>query len=286
MSRKIGLSTDCVCDLSNDYLDKNDILCIRFYLNVESGKFMDGYEISAVNVVEHYTNVGTKIISAEPEAAEYSYLFRKKLEECDELIHFTISSKISSSYEKAMKGKEMLGEDAGRVHVFDTESLSGGMAFLILKAVQMRNNGSSIEEIISVCEAMRSKIDVGFVAPNVHYLTINGRVEPYIEKICNGLKLHPIFRMKEGDLVPVGFESGKREVYAKHYILKRLKKRANIDDTNVYIVHSSCPPDEVNKIVNLVKQQVPFKNVYINKTSATVTCNSGEGAFGIIYMNK
>ena len=92
MKKKVKIITDCVCDLSNDFLQSQEVDVVRFYLTLDSGRFMDGYEISVSNVIEHYEDNKTKIVSNAPSPEEYAQIYREQLKTSETVIHYTISS--------------------------------------------------------------------------------------------------------------------------------------------------------------------------------------------------
>ncbi len=284
---KNRILTDCVCDLTNELMESIDVGVVRFYLHLDTGTFMDRYEISADNVIEYYENNGSKIISVEPTAEEYSKIFRSELKKYDTVIHFSISSKISESYSRACRGRDMLeSELAKRVFLIDTYSLSGAMALMLFRASEMNNHGESAESIVREMNEMIPRIDTNFITPNADYLVINERVAPWVSSMCKSLKLRPAFRMINGELKPSRFEYGRREGYIRRYIKHELKHPERIDDEMVFIVHSSSSVEELELIKSTVLNIVPFKKVYVTKTSATVTCNCGSGAIGVEFFYK
>lgn len=284
MGNKNYIITDCVSDLPKEYIDENNIGVIRFYLYLDSGRFMDGYEISVTNVIEHYEEVQTKIISKPPTAKEHAEIYKNILKEYDNIIHFTISSDTSVSYEQSVLGKELLGLDADRVTIIDTKTLSSGMALLIYKAVEMNKNGASVDEIVKVCEELIPKTDVSFVAKNADYLAINERVSLSVARFLRFFKMRPVFYMKNGKLSIARFALGNG--YIKRYIKGKLRKNDKIDTSKVFVTYAGCNMKDVKRIAEEVKKICPFKEVIICNTSATVACNCGAGTYGIIFMYK
>jgi len=284
---KNRILTDCVCDLSNEMMQSINVGVIRFYLHLDTGTFMDRYEISADNVIEYYEEKGSKIISVEPSADEYAEIYEKVLGKYENVIHFTLSSKISDAYKKACEGRDKLGaEKASHVFVIDTLSISAAMAILLVRASNMNKEGASATEIVNEMNSMIPRLSANFVTPDAHYLAINERVKPWISDLCSSLKLRPVFRMIEGELKPVRFEYGNREGYIRRYVKHELKKSNRIDDDIVFITHSSSSKEELDLIKQAVHSIVPFKHVYTTKTSATVTCNCGAGTFGVLFMYR
>ena len=56
----IGITTDCVCDLPDEYLKKRGVDVVYFYITTGTGRFKDGFEITSGNVLEYLENGGNK----------------------------------------------------------------------------------------------------------------------------------------------------------------------------------------------------------------------------------
>ena len=286
MKKKVKIITDCVCDLSNDFLQSQEVDVVRFYLTLDSGRFMDGYEISVSNVIEHYEDNKTKIVSNVPSPKEYAQIYREQLKTSETVIHYTISSLISDSYKLANEGRDLLGEKASKGYIVNSLTLSSGIAFLILQACDMRKRGYDAEAIVKASQTLISKVNVSFVAKNADYLAINGRVSSLIAKFVRSFRLRPVFYMDNGKLTVLRFEHGNREKYIKKYIRRQFKQKDKIDTERVFITHAACAKDEVDRIVAEVRSIIDFKNIHICTTSASVACNCGAEAVGVIYKYK
>ena len=63
---KICITTDCVCDLPDEMLKKNNVDQIYFYIRTDNGRFRDIDEITAQNIFDYFENGGVKAISEAP----------------------------------------------------------------------------------------------------------------------------------------------------------------------------------------------------------------------------
>lgn len=98
---RIGITTDCVCDLPDEYLKFHDVEVVYFYITTGTGRFKDGFEITSGNILEYLENGGEKAETNAPAPEEYRDFFLAQLEKYNEIIHISISDKISLSYHNA-----------------------------------------------------------------------------------------------------------------------------------------------------------------------------------------
>jgi len=280
--RKIGITTDCVCDLPNSIIEEYGISMIYFYISTENGCFKDRKEITSDNVLEHLVTGGKKAAADAPPVSEYADFFKRQLRHCSELIHITISSGVSHSYANASEAAEQFD---GRVHVFDSYHLSTGMGHVVIKACEMRAAGRDIEEILTELTAMRECVSTSFIAYDTSNLYRNGLVGKTANFFCNILQLHPVLTMKHGSMVLQTFKIGNYRRASLRYVRNELKKKG-IDRTRLLITHAGCSVQTVNMIEREAEENCSFDEVQVTKASATITCNCGGDTFGLLFVRK
>lgn len=280
---KIIITTDCVCDLSEELIEMYDIKIIHFYVVTEHGWFKDLEEITSDNIVEYFERGGNQLLTKAPFREEYEAFFEKVLKEGDEILHVAVSSSVSLSCKNATAAAERFG---GRVQVIDSHQLSTGMAHLVLKAHQMVNRDKTAEEIKTELEAMRERIVTGFIAENANYLYRAGHVGKFVKNMCELLKIHPVLGMKNGNMRLKGVKIGNYENAVRRYVRKEMRRPAKIEKERVFITHSGCNL----KLVTAVKREVArlgsFGEVLETEASATISSNCGANTIGVLFVRK
>lgn len=284
--KRIGISTDCVCDLPESFLKANGVDLMYFYIDTNTGKFRDGYGITSGNVLEYLEEGNTKAETAAPEPREYVEFFESELEQCDELIHISISSHIGHSCENAMAALKLMGEKVERVTVIDSEHLSTGMGHMVMLAVEMRGDGKSAAEIVEAVKALRSRVSTTFITPNADYLYRNGRVNKTVRKLTAIFSLHPVLVVKRGRIALKTVQIGNYEKAVMRYIRSELKKSARIHSKRLFITHAGCPVRMISRVKEEAGRMCQFDEVIVTQASATVSCNCGAGTVGVLFVHK
>lgn len=282
----IGITTDSVCDMPKSFAEANDIAILRFYVTAENGTFRDGDEISSQNVVEYYKNGGEMLITDHAPLREYTAFFRERLEYYKEIIHISISSGVNGSYARACEARKQLGLLAERIYIIDSRTISSGMAFLVMKAAQMRDEGASVPDIIKELEEMRGDICVSFLSKNPEQMFRNGRMSLSANQFCSTMHVHPIFTVKNGRIAIDGIAVGNMRNATKKYVRRKLRKPGNIDTSRLFITHVGFSYSEIAAVRSEVDKQITFSETIVNEASATVSGNSGSGTVGLLFMKK
>ncbi|MGN1423136.1 MAG: DegV family protein [Oscillospiraceae bacterium] len=281
---KIGISTDCVCDLPEDYLTRNDVGILYFYIATSTGRFRDGFEITSGNILEYLENGGAKSETMPPEPEEYRDFFLEQLEKCDELIHIAISSGASLSCRNANAALELLGEKRGKVRVIDSGHLSTGMGHIVIRAAEMRSEGYSADEIAAAAERLKKRVSTSFITMNADYLYRNGRVSKAVKNICGIFMLHPVLVLKNGKITLKNIRIGNYDKAVMRYIKSELRRSGKIDKRRLFITHAGCSIRQINAVKERAAKLCEFNEVTVTKASATVSCNCGAGTVGVLFV--
>lgn len=284
--KRLGITTDCVCDLPEQYYEIHDVGVVYFYIATNTGRFRDGYELDATNLIEYFDNGGEKAVTNAPDPYEYLEFFKKQLKKYGEIIHISITDKVSLSYQHALKALEIMGDNGKRVHVVDSEHLSTGMGHIVLKAVEMRDSGSSVKEILEECEIMKNRVSTSFISNNADYLYRNGKVSKGVKDISSAFRVHPVLFLKNGKIALKTVEIGNFGKSVKRYIKKQLRHNKKIDKRRLFITHVGCTVKMISEIKDEVNKICTFDEVIVTKASATVTSNCGAGTIGVLFVYK
>ena len=284
--KKLAITTDCVCDLPDEYFKLHGVGIVYFYITTASGRFRDGYEITSENVIEYLDCGGERAETNAPEPEEYKEFFEKQLKFCEEVIHISISSHISNSCPNALAAIKLMGEQGERVHIVDSGHLSTGMGHMVIKAVEMCEGGKSAEEIVSEMQELKKRVSTSFIAKNADYLYRNGRVSKSIRDICAALSLHPVLSMRDGKMGVKALQIGNYDKSVKRYIKSELRHNNNINKKRLFITHAGCTIKTLGEVKALSEKLCSFDEVLVTKASATISSNCGAGTVGVLYINE
>lgn len=283
---RIAITAECVCDLPEKMRQQYGIDCIYFDIITDEGVFRDTVEISARNVLEYMNNGRKKILSHEPTVEQFQEFFTEHLKTCNEVVHISIGDKISKAYPNAVLARERMGADAERIHIIDSRQVTTGIGFLLIKAAQMRAEGKNAQEIVEGVLQEIEKISVSFITRDANYLYYNGRASRWVMNLCKKMALHPVLYVKDGELVLKTIMIGNYEKACKRYVKKQLKRKSRIDRERCFVTYADCSQKQLKQIETVVRECIDFEHLIFNTASATVSCNCGPNAFGVLYVRS
>ena len=122
---------------------------------------------------------------------------------------------------------------------------------------------------------------------SIEYLHKGGRCSSVAALGANLFKIKPAIEVING-----GMQTGKK--YRGHinkvitnYVEDRLKDRNDIDMSRIFITHTRCDQEEVEKVRELIHRYCPdMQEVLETVAGATITTHCGPGTLGILFLRK
>lgn len=280
--KRISITTDCVCDLPEEWLKQFDIKSMYYYVYTNQGHFCDVKEISSDNLLRYLAVEGNKAHSMHASVSEYEKFFAETLEEAEEVIHISMAADSSDGYATALSAVKGFGN----VTIIDSGHVSSGMGIMVLYAAKMAQENKRVEEICQKMSKLKDLVSTSFIVPSPETLYQNGKIGKGLRKICEALELHPVLRLRQSKTICGGIEIGETEKAYQNYIRHELYKNWKIDTRILFITYAGCSLKQLQEIEKEVEKYVEFDRVVFQKASATISTNCGLGAFGLIYMKK
>lgn len=277
------ITTDCVCDLTVDLQERYQIPVMYYYVTTEEARFQDTREMNSDDLIEYIEKDGKKAYSSCASVEEYMEFFEKQRKKTNApIIHICMAQYVSDAYKTA---HEAAKQEEG-VYVVDSGHLSGGMALMVLEAARMAKRGASYELILKEMERMKEKISTSFIVDSVECLYRNGRIGKNIAAICDILSLHPILKLSGSHMKPAGLCIGSQRRFARAYLRWALRRKEEIVPDMAFLISAGGSYEFRQFLLEEIRKRMPWKTIVVNKASATISCNCGSGAFGILFLRK
>lgn len=282
MAEKIIITSDSTTDLSPELIERYGIKTLPMGITLGDKTFKDGIDIKPDDIYEHQCKFGELPKTAATNVGECADFFRPLVEEGYSIVHFTISAEMSSTFNNAC----IAADEFENVYVVDTRNLSTGGGLLMLAAADMVKEGLSAKDIAAKCRDLAPRVDASFVIDSLEYLYKGGRCSALSVLGANLLKLKPCIEVKNGAMGVGKKYRGKYAEVLKQYAAERLADKDDLVPTRVFVTHAGCKPDVVESIVELVKSQGVFDEVFVTRAGCTVSSHCGANTLGVLFIRK
>lgn len=278
---KVKIISDSTCDLSEELLIQYDIAVLPHPIVRDGELLQDNVSITPDDIYAHYERTGRLCTTSAPNAYDYEQFWRPWLDEGYEIVHFTISSEMSTAYNQAV----LAAEETGHVYPVDSRSLSTGIGLLVLEACDLRDQGFAAEEIAARVREDSAKCQASFLVDVIEYLWKGGRYSSVAAIGANLLKLKPRIDVQNGKMLSTKKYRGKTTKCFAAYADDLLKGKDNIRQNRIFITHSGIDEDIIQLVQDKIRQWQPgVEHIYVTRAGGTISCHCGPGTLGILYM--
>jgi len=282
MNGNIVITSDSTTDLSAALKERYGVVTLPLGINLGDKTYLDGIDITPDFIYEHHSKTGELPKTSAANLGESLDFFKQFTDEGKKVIHFTISSEMSSTYRNAC----LAAEELEGVRVIDTKNLSTGGGLLVLAAAERALAGMEAEQIVKEVTELVPCVSASFVIDNLDYLYKGGRCTALEMFGANLLKLKPCIQVKDGKMGVAKKYRGRYGDVLKQYVTEQLSDSDNIITDRVFVTHAGCKPEIVESIVNQVKETGLFKEVFLTRAGCTISAHCGADTLGVLFIRK
>lgn len=276
---KIAISAESTIDLPKELLSLYNIHTLPYTIILGDKEYFDG-EILPEQIFKFYEDTKTLPKTSAINSLQYQEHFNSLLKDYDGVIHFCLSSEISSSCKNAMEASSKFKN----VYVVDTKSLSTGIALQAIYASKLIKDGLDIKDIYERVLKRVPFVQASFVLKKLEFLYKGGRCSALSYFGANLLQIRPQIILKDGKMGPHKKYRGNMEKVVKSYCDDTLEEFNNPDLSIGFVTYTTAS-DEMLEIAKNSLINRGFKKIYCTKAGATISSHCGENTLGILYIN-
>ncbi len=282
MAKPVVITADSTCDLPQELRERYQIRIIPLTVLLGEESCPDGEGFTAGDIYARYRADGTLPKTSAPSIQQFMDFFGSILEEGCEIVHLSIGSELSASFNNArLASLELEG-----VWPVDSRMLSTGIALLCLEGAECRDRGMPAAEIAEHLQSLTGKVDTSFVLDTLEFLWKGGRCSAISALGANLLHLKPGLEMKDGKLcIYKKYRGGIQAVY-RQYVKDRLADR-EIRPDHIFVTDSGEVPEEtLEELAGIVREAVPGACVHYAKAGCTITAHCGPKTLGVLFIHQ
>ncbi|MFC5558861.1 DegV family protein [Ureibacillus thermophilus] len=278
----IKITADSTCDLSPEIIKQFDISLIPLHVLIDDEDFRDGIDIEPKDIFRYVGQEGKSCKTAAVNTFEYENFFKEFSPKYDAVIHISLGSGFSSCYQNA----KIASEQFDNVYVVDSQNLSTGSGHIVYEAALLAQGGVQAEEIVKHLEELVPKVDASFVINTMEYLRKGGRCSGVEAFGATLLRIKPSIEVVGGKMIVGKKYRGNFDRCIVNYVKDRLENNDDIDYSRVFITHSYCSPETVQKVREAVETYAKFDEIIETTAGCTISSHCGPNTLGILYKRK
>lgn len=279
--------TDTSSNLPTAYLQAENITVIPFTFHTESGE-QSCMDTASFDAKAFYTAMrnGEKVTTSQIPPQRFVDNIRPMLENGEDVLFVSMSSGISGSYASSKIAANQLAEEfpERKILTVDTYSASLAEGIVVMRAVECRKEGLSIDETYQILRALRHRIAQIFTVGDLRYLKRTGRLSNLEAAVGTILQIKPLLKGDpQGKIVCFAKVRGRQRAIEE--MAKRYEELVVSPETQtVCISHADCEAD-AQILASMLRRSKPPKDILIVDYEPVTGSHVGPGALALFFVS-
>ena len=289
---KYILSTCSTADMPKEFFLNRDIHYACFHYEIDGKEYLDDLgESMDLNDFYQKMQDGAMTKTSQINEQEYEQYFEPFLKNGQDILHLTLSSGISGTVNSARLAADALQEKYPdrRIYVEDSLAASSGMALLMDKLADLRDQGRDIEYVHEYVRQNKLRVNHWFFSGDLTYLIRGGRVSRTAGFVGKVLNICPLLNVDvEGHLIP------RKKIRTKKKAIQELVEQmealadGGLDYCGKCFISNSYCYEDARAVADLVEDRFKKLNgkVQISTIGTTIGSHTGPGTVALFFWGK
>ncbi len=287
---KVKIITDSCADLNGELLNKYDIDYVKMSTvldGVESPALLT-WDWDEIGAFYNLIRDGKRITTAQVTVEEFNTVFKKYLELGQDIVYIACSSKQSGSVNTgSVVAKRLMQEYPDRkIYCIDSLNSSVCEGLLAIEAAKLANEGKDADEINAFVIKNKKNVREFVTVHTLDYLKRAGKVSGSSAFFGNLMGVKPIL-VSDANGAQAAFKKVKGRQNSIKEIVSLLKENIlDAEKQTVYLGHADACEEDVALLTDLVKKEVPCKDIYVLSIGPIVGASVGPDTIGLFAWGK
>lgn len=274
----VAVVTDSACDLSPQMAEDRGVRVVPLTIRFDDEEFVDREELSTKEFWDRVTTGDVMPETAAPSPGAFQAAFTEAAESGAEAVCcINLSSGVSATYQSARTAAEHVS-DRIRVSVIDSLSMTMGVGMLVVAAVDMAENGATLDQIEAEVLALRGRTRVYGVVDSLDFLKRGGRIGGAQALLGSMLSIKPVIDIRNG---VVEVESKQRtRSRSLQYLANKALEAGPLERL---AVANGVAPD-IDEVLTILEKAQPRHELLVTELGPVIGAHGGPGTIGLCFQ--
>lgn len=283
------LSCCSAVDLTPERMKQRELHYVCFKYTLDGVEYPDDMGVTMPSEeLFRRMSAGAETKTSQVSAEDYIAHFEAMLKKGKDILHITLSTGLTGTFNSACIAKEELMETypERKIYIVDSLGASSGYGLILETLADMRDAGATIDELYHWVEANKLRMHHWFFSTDLSFYVRGGRISKAAGMVGTMLNICPLLNMdQEGRLAPREKIRGKRNVIKR--IVEKMELHADqglLYSGRCHICHSLCIED-AKTVAAMVEERFPHLQgkVEIFPIGTTIGSHTGPGTMALFF---
>lgn len=283
MAGKVAVVTDTTACIPLKRAHKLGIKTVPIELIINGKAYKDGIDITPEEFYEILEKAETLPTTSGAIPTPYINVYKKLLEETQDIVCLTEPRKFSGMYGAAKLAAEMVQKEnpKANITVLDCSSAAAGLGLTAIAAAEAAKSSKELSEVVKTAQDIMQKVNLFAYIDSLYYLVKGGRV-PKVAYIANSfLQIKPVFTVHGGDAHNVALPRTEKGAFKE--LLRQMGKAAKAGSSlRVAIMHAAAP-DRAARLEKAMKEIYNCRDIFITEFTPVMGVHTGPGVVGAAF---
>lgn len=277
-------------DMPKEYFVKRRIPYVCFHYTMDGVTYPDDFGES-IPFDEFYDRIakGATPVTSQVNVNEYCDFFEPFLEDGKDVLHLSLSSGISGTYNSACVAREELQAryPQRKIVIVDSLAAASGYGLLVDAAADLRDEGASFEELREWVENNKLRVHHWFFSTDLTSFKRGGRISATSAMLGTVLNICPLMDIdNSGHLIP------RQKIRTKKKAIQEIVRMMELHadngreyDGKCFISNSACEED-AKEVVALIEERFPKLKgkILLNSIGTVIGSHTGPGTVALFFF--
>lgn len=284
------ITCESTADMPLSFYRERNVGYVCFHYEMNGATYTDDiYQSTTPQEFFSTLKGGAQAKTSQVGTGEYVAFWEPYLKQGLDILHVSLSTGISGTYNSACLAAETLAPQypERKIRVIDSLCASAGFGLLVEIMADKRDEGMGFDELAEWTEVHKMNVNQWFFVSDLDCLKRGGRVSSTSALIATALKICPVMNVNfEGKLIP------REKIRTKKKAIVRLvdDMMDHVENGSSYtgrctISHSDCLED-AEEVARLVGERIPALKgkVEICDIGTVIGAHTGPGTVALFFM--
>ncbi|MHC5248233.1 DegV family protein [Enterococcus sp. LJL120] len=276
--KKIKIVTDSSCTMEQSLRDNLNIHMMPLSVMIDGVVYRDDDNLSGEDFMKMMAQAKALPKTSQPPIGEFVELYDQLGADGSEVISIHMTKNLSGTVEAARQASHLTNT---KVTVIDSDFTDQSLAFQVIQAAQLAEEGASREEILAEIELVKNNGKLFIGIAGLDNLVKGGRISRVTGMLSSFLNIKVVMNFEHAELVPVAKGRGTKTFMKWFDELKtELSKLTTV--RKIGISHANAA-ELAEDFYRGLKDLFPDKDITVLHTNPVIATHTGPGAFAIMY---